>query len=300
MRYGGGEDMAMVRDFQRSKVYAAEGDFLRWLSREADEVDARDQRLFDSIYEVREYVYDLIRLRWFKRRWGDARIEVEKGRVDCCSSGGPLAVATNHGVIRIAPKRKRSSQARETRCVFREYVVLHELAHALKYSTVDGQVERRNPRHDPDAEPWHGRDFCKRLLELVGHQLGLDARRALRRCFKERRVKVRGCDADAQRRLAERRKKELQAFGDRTEKAALTRRAAGFCPPFDVCGVTEHGNCYRGVEDDEEEAVDAACYYAGLHPAERIKKRRGRDGSLTVTDEDGVFVAEIKERKSDG
>lgn len=53
-----------------------------------------------------------------------------------------------------------------------EVVIVHELAHILT----------------PEAEPWHGREFCRNYLALIKRWLSTEQAKALRASFKEHRV----------------------------------------------------------------------------------------------------------------
>jgi hypothetical protein len=72
---------------------------------------------------------------------------------------------------------------------------LHEIAHTAKSFL--------------DVESPHGREFCKRLLELVKHEMGIESYKTLRESFKNNRVKVRGSDQDWENRRIEKKNKKI-------------------------------------------------------------------------------------------
>lgn len=53
--------------------------------------------------------------------------------------------------------------------------VLHMVAHFL---------------HDPETTAWHGAEYAKAMLDMVGKYMGMDARRALAQLYKEHNVKT--------------------------------------------------------------------------------------------------------------
>ena len=141
------------RDSQRQKVYDSE-DVL-------GPVEWPGQEHFVTVSEMQSYVDRLIASAWFQRRWKIRAVEVRDGR------GRRSAASNDRGGYITMPVGMRY-----------EEVVLHEIAHQI----VGRTIGHRNVQA-------HGREFCQVLLELVGHKLGADAKRALKSEFQRRKVK---------------------------------------------------------------------------------------------------------------
>lgn len=154
--------MGIVRDTQRSRVYAAEDVLsLRRVSRHAQRhlVDTQwfthDVKV-PSVAAVQAYVDSVTSAAWFVRRWGTTRIIVDAGRGSHANVGRRITVSRNH----------RRSEA----------VILHEMAHVLApwYDVAD-----------------HGPEFAAILLILVEGVMGKEHARDLRASYAEHRVKYR-------------------------------------------------------------------------------------------------------------
>jgi len=52
-------------------------------------------------------------------------------------------------------------------------------------------LARVGPRHDGDADGWHGRRFCIMLLRLIRKKMGPEAEEYMIRCIKEHKVEFR-------------------------------------------------------------------------------------------------------------
>jgi putative metallohydrolase (TIGR04338 family) len=125
-------------------VYAAEESML---------VRHGDRR-FDSLADVREYVRVLILQDWFRRRWPQPlRFRIGDGR-------GHQGCATCHSVD------GRVFNLRFPRKKFTEFIVLHEVAHAVTWDRA---------HHD------HGLLFREALLVRVRRRMGPAAARLLLR-----------------------------------------------------------------------------------------------------------------------
>ena len=138
------------RDSQREKEYTAESKFNRKFFGESKQGVFRHEHVFSSIEEVREYVYKLIGSAWLKRRWKLEKVP----KIELITKAGFAYV--QYGNIFLGQR------------ALKQTTVLHELAHVLapsKYGTP------------------HGRFFARTLLELVGHELGDEARKCLKKQF---------------------------------------------------------------------------------------------------------------------
>ena len=147
-------DDPMTRDFQRSKVYAAEGDV--WVH-EPD---------WESVKEVQAFVNRITKSVWWKKRsgWRHERLRkvvVTDGR------GSARARAfwsyRQGGCVIALPKWSRS-----------QWTVCHELAHHLTPWVFD--------------EPVHGAVFADHYLAMVRKWIGPDAASDLELAFVQRRV----------------------------------------------------------------------------------------------------------------
>lgn len=105
--------------------------------------------------EVQAYVDRVTRSRWWLDRGGRRQITVSPGK--------KRGAFSYNGRAEISVPR----------AMMRRWVVLHELAHQL------------SPRHEAS----HGRTFARRYLAVVQHYLGTDAAKALRRHFREHKVR---------------------------------------------------------------------------------------------------------------
>lgn len=157
-RYGPGRDRwGEPVDSQRSKVYKAERRaFLPFESA----FGANDMRRWKTVGEMQSYVDRLLASAWWKRRWPTVTKIVVKdgrGRRKAGSAGGSI----------LMPLWAR-----------KEWVILHEIAHEV----VGRTIGHRNVAA-------HGREFCQVYLELVGHMMGDDARKALKDEFQAHKVK---------------------------------------------------------------------------------------------------------------
>ncbi len=116
-------------------------------------------RKFETIHETRTYVKKLTTSAWFNRRRLDREeVQVADGR------GTRKAFAYGNHTINL-PRWAR-----------REKMILHELAHILLSSNLS-------------LEAAHGREFCRAMLALVKHQMGIDAYNELKAAYKKHRVK---------------------------------------------------------------------------------------------------------------
>jgi putative metallohydrolase (TIGR04338 family) len=144
----------MKRDFQRSRVYAAE--------RELDGTPTHRK-----LAECQAFVDKVLRSKWWRSRGGESGIVVEdgRGRSRACYQSGFFSM-TGRGIRPPVVKLPRWARS--------ELVILHELAHSLT-----------------NGGPWHGREFARNFLALVGRFMGREAATALRESYRKHRVKYR-------------------------------------------------------------------------------------------------------------
>lgn len=134
------------RDSQKQKLYDAE-QILR-----THFTDVNTQ--FESIEEIKQYVNKLLKSAWLKRRIGGALTTIEIIEIK-----GHTAYGGRCSLRMQLPK-----------WAWNKVVILHELTHIIQpFSTGTS----------------HGRCFCKILLELIGHELGLEAKHYLKKKFIE-------------------------------------------------------------------------------------------------------------------
>jgi len=146
--------MARARDTQRQKVYNAEN-FLQ-----------RRGPRYETVAEMQVYVDKLVASAWFRRRWprtAGGGIEVRDGR------GRSRACATTDWAQRII-KMPRWSRSKS--------VVLHEVAHHC--------ADEAHGVRDVAA---HGWQFAATLLELVTHEMGVEAGKGLKESYKAKKVR---------------------------------------------------------------------------------------------------------------
>jgi len=137
------------RDSQRQKLYDAEDRFRNRF---------REQNpKFSSIEEISQYVNKLAKSAWAIKRWGSLEhdIIVKEGKF---GTGGS---AKRYGLIITL-----------SQWGWNKVVVLHELAHLFSYYGTS-----------------HGRHFARTFLELIEHEMGPDARKALKEAYKCHGVK---------------------------------------------------------------------------------------------------------------
>ena len=140
------------RDSQKSKVYKAEN---------AAFPTGSDSNSNPDLFYWECYCRKIVRSAWFRKRWPNCIVvSLKDGR------GRKNASATSRGS---GGTLKLPLWARV------ESVVLHELAHVIT----------------PKICASHGREFCRNLLELIGHYMGADASRKLKKEFDNRNVKWR-------------------------------------------------------------------------------------------------------------
>lgn len=164
-----------VRDFQRSKVYAAESMAEQRMDGEVDRevVEKLSERL-ESVREMQSWVDEITDSEWFRSylipaseekmsdhitpRHRHYRINVKDGR------GRRRAGGCSSGFITMPHwSRKR-------------LVVLHEVAHVIVRT-----------------KPWHGKAFVRCVLDLVHEFLGPDEADHLRECYDAKKVKYIDC-----------------------------------------------------------------------------------------------------------
>lgn len=187
--------MARLYDYQKSKVYAAERVAERRMA-----VAGIELRNLTDIHELRLWVQDFTFSTWFRRRWGHHNIEVADGR-GCVNARGGYNKLT-------MPRWARAG-----------LVPLHELAHAAKWN-------RRTWNEAP-----HGRDFCKRFIEMVKRVYGQEAAVILKKAFRDGKVKTSGRDEVYYTRTGRKRterkrtmKVDPEVLRKRLEKARQVRR----------------------------------------------------------------------------
>ena len=158
--------VAVPRDAQRAKVYAAENLVLAMLDRAGtiptvqvagSTLTLPVERRFASVESVQGYVDAVLSLRWVRSRWPTA---------------GPVLVRRRRGTSRAhysrdapgGPTIAVPTHAAGTAWALRELVVLHELAHHLT---------------DPSAAA-HGPKFVGVLVDMVDGLVGVEAGFVLR------------------------------------------------------------------------------------------------------------------------
>ncbi len=135
-----------VRDSQRQKVYDAE-QVLVFMSYRIESVDKIQERVDKILYS-----------KWADRRLIRFHVQVKDGRGKRHARGGRCGF----GRAIWLPKWSRT-----------EYIILHEVAHAVG----DWKVDRHGPR------------FCAIFLDLVSHVMGHEAGAALKLSFKKHHVR---------------------------------------------------------------------------------------------------------------
>ena len=144
-----------MRDFQRSKLYAAE----RHLAE-------RGPRL-ESVKDIQAFVDGLCQSRWFRNRFGLVEIAVRDGRGRRNAGGCGWRSMDGRGGFITLPKWSRHT-----------LFILHEITHVIIPSNLAA----------------HGREFSKIFLQLVGRWMGDDSAKDLRAAYRRCGVKyvVRG------------------------------------------------------------------------------------------------------------
>ena len=164
----------MVRDDQRSRVYAAESMVRRQLELAAEGartiriagsvLTVPPEQVFRDLAAVRHYVSDLTAQASVVHRWPEAATVGFRPR----RAAQRAHYESSTHVIALPRAEHGGSWA------LRELVVLHELAHAVTAG----------------ADPAHGPDFAAAFLDLVGIATGAEVAFLLRHGFDHLRVRV--------------------------------------------------------------------------------------------------------------
>lgn len=143
--------MSRIRDFQRSKIYKAEG-------------EVQSGRRLDTVKEIQDFCDYITNSRWWRNRWRHiGHIEVRDGRGRRTATGYQVGgLLMRNGVI------KMPSWSRD------ELTVLHEISHVVSHSW---------------GESAHGRLFARNYLALVSRFLSKQHGTQLRRAYRKHRVK---------------------------------------------------------------------------------------------------------------
>jgi len=139
-------------DFQMARAYRAEN-FLK--------VHAVKGRSFKSIEEIQEYVDALLSTAWFTKRFGTG------WKVTASVKGAGWAYGGPRG-------HKCGGMRLPAGWAFEEWVVLHEMAHAVTPSAAGGR---------------HGRYWARMYMELVRYRMGVRVGELLKQAFKAEGVK---------------------------------------------------------------------------------------------------------------
>ena len=144
-----------MRDYQRSKVYAAE-DKAFHLSNPPE---------FKTMEECRAFAETILSSQYWKSCGGLKRFKLVdgRGRRRACSLGRSGKGTNAYALPRWARSR---------------WVIIHEFSHGLTAYTHDGA-------------PWHGSIFCSHYLSLVRELLGNESAMRLEDSFIEHGVKYR-------------------------------------------------------------------------------------------------------------
>lgn len=142
------------RDNRREKLYRAE--------RKLCDTPLEGQR-FESVDQMQKYIDNLIAQKWFKKTWPNV---IDRVTIHCGAGNRRATCSHTSGFLR-RPVIKMPIWARS------ELILLHELAHALT----------------PNRCAAHGWEFAKAYLRLVKNRLGSEAEKALKKSFREHKVK---------------------------------------------------------------------------------------------------------------
>lgn len=191
--------MSRARDSQRSKVYAAEKSI----------PSGRALLTVENAQGVLDHLYASA---WFRRRWQTPPAEIRPGFGHRRAVSYPPNRHTQDGTVYRHPTIELPLWART------ELVLLHEIAHQivsnrtrwLAGSVLDSEDPETSARWADDltaspvvscshghkytrihreAMAAHGRLFAATMLDLVGYQMGADAKRALREAFRAHKVR---------------------------------------------------------------------------------------------------------------
>ena len=163
-----------VRDFQRSKVYAAESMAESRQSSGRPSDDGKFVERLETVGEIQSWVDEITESDWFRSylmpeseeemssrltpRHFRYRIKVKDGRGRRCAGGSPNGFIT-------MPVWSRT-----------RLTVLHEVAHTICR-----------------PKPWHGKAFVRIVLDLVHEFIGPEEADLLRECYDEKKVKYIDC-----------------------------------------------------------------------------------------------------------
>lgn len=136
-------------DSQKQKLYDAENCFKRLFAGRYKE--------FDTLKEVQRYVDKFLKSAWVTRRWGEQE-----------------SVTVYERLGNICDASKWRNRIRLNHWGMNEIVVLHELCHIVTPSGTGVS---------------HGRYYARTFLEVIGHVLGAEAKKVLRKEYIRGHVK---------------------------------------------------------------------------------------------------------------
>lgn len=149
--------------------------------------------------EVRKLVDRIVRSAWWRKRRPDiAHFAIEQsGRYNFCTIRYPDGMKKVGGTAVVDVGAPNSAP----------FDVLHCVAHYLH----------------PDDTAWHGPEFAKAMLDIVGKYLGMDERRRLAQLYKDHKVKTVVWSAEAKERAKVRHaERDLRALLDELKEGPVT------------------------------------------------------------------------------
>ena len=141
------------KDLQKQKVYRAESLFIERLK---DFHSIAFSGMFQNrtLSEIEIYCSDLIKSKWFQKRWPQVKdVAIINSKKQAAS-----------GVL-----RENTAKIRLSDNMRNKFIVLHELSHSC----------------DNSKAAWHGTPFCRIFLELIRHKFGDSIFDIMKECFEE-------------------------------------------------------------------------------------------------------------------
>jgi len=148
------------KDIHKKKVYKAESLFIERL-KDSHSIIFSDMFQDRTLNEIEVYCSDIIKSKWFQKRWP----QVKKVKVINSKKQGASGVLRGKIAKIRLPENMRN-----------KFILLHELSHSCDNSTA----------------AWHGTLFCRIFLELIRHEFGGLIFDIMKGCFENEGLKFVG------------------------------------------------------------------------------------------------------------
>ena len=144
------------KDIQKQKVYKAECLFIERL-KDTHFIVFSGMFQNRTLGEIEVYCSDLIKSKWFQKRWP----QIKEVKVISSEKQGASGILRGKIAKMRLPENMRN-----------KFIVLHEFSHSC----------------DNSREAWHGAPFCRIFLELIRHEFGDQIFDIMKECFEKEDV----------------------------------------------------------------------------------------------------------------